>query len=102
MRSTHVLWYSGPAKVWTEALPLGNGRIGAMVFGGVSDERIALNEDTLWSGYPVEYRFDGGPQALKEARELLDKGELEAAQRLIEERLTGRDCEAYMHWATCS
>ena len=45
-----LLWYRQPAKEWTEAMPLGNGRLGAMVFGGVAEERIALNEDTLWSG----------------------------------------------------
>ena len=48
----NVLWYAHPAKVWTEALPLGNGKMGAMVFGGVGDERIALNDMTLWSGGP--------------------------------------------------
>jgi len=47
------LWYDAPAKIWTEALPVGNGRIGGMVFGGVREERIGLNEATLWSGGPV-------------------------------------------------
>jgi len=51
-RPENKLWYEQPAKVWTEALPLGNGKMGAMVFGGVSDERIALNDATLWSGGP--------------------------------------------------
>ena len=46
------LWYEQPAKSWIEAMPLGNGRLGAMVFGQVGQERIALNEETLWSGYP--------------------------------------------------
>ena len=49
------LWYREPADRWTDALPLGNGRLGAMVFGGVGSERIALNEDTLWSGAPREW-----------------------------------------------
>ena len=48
------LWYKQPAAVWTEALPLGNGRLGAMVFGGVEEELIQLNEATLWSGGPVK------------------------------------------------
>lgn len=52
MHSTHVLWYKKPADLWTEALPIGNGRIGAMVFGNPENERFALNEDTLWSGTP--------------------------------------------------
>ncbi|HSX53737.1 MAG TPA: glycoside hydrolase family 95 protein, partial [Sphingomonas sp.] len=46
----HVLWYTAPAKEWVEALPVGNGRIGAMVFGGTATEQLQLNEDTLWAG----------------------------------------------------
>ena len=45
-----LLWYRRPAEQWTDALPVGNGRLGAMVFGGVESERLQLNEDTLWSG----------------------------------------------------
>ena len=48
------LWYNKPATVWTEALPVGNGRLGAMIFGGVEEELIQLNEATLWSGGPVK------------------------------------------------
>src|SRR3546814_18483048 len=47
-----LLWYTKPASVWTEALPIGNGRLGAMLFGGIKRERFQLNEDTLWSGGP--------------------------------------------------
>lgn len=46
------LWYEQPASNWNEALPLGNGRLGAMLYGGAHRETISLNEDTLWSGYP--------------------------------------------------
>ena len=46
------LWYREPAAVWNEALPIGNGRLGAMVFGGIANETIQLNEETLWSGGP--------------------------------------------------
>src|SRR5580765_836039 len=51
-----TLWYRQPAsaRAWTEALPIGNGRIGAMIFGGVNRERIQLNEDTLWGGGPYD------------------------------------------------
>ena len=49
-----VLWYRAPAASWNEALPVGNGRLGAMVFGGVTDERLQLNEDTVWSGQKLE------------------------------------------------
>jgi alpha-L-fucosidase 2 len=47
-----MLWYRQPAQQWVEALPIGNGRLGAMVFGGVRAERLQLNDDTLWSGGP--------------------------------------------------
>ena len=47
-----LLWYTGPAIEWEEALPVGNGRLGAMVFGGIEEERIQLNEETYWSGGP--------------------------------------------------
>ncbi|MBM3441988.1 MAG: hypothetical protein FJX89_04710 [Bacteroidetes bacterium] len=46
------LWYQKPAATWTEALPLGNGRIGAMVYGGIQTDRIQFNVETLWSGFP--------------------------------------------------
>lgn len=49
-----VLWYRRPAGVWTEALPVGNGRLGGMVFGGLSRERIQLNDDALWAGGPKD------------------------------------------------
>ena len=51
---SNILWYRQPAKAWTEALPLGNGRLGAMVFGGVTNERIQCNEISLWSGWPEQ------------------------------------------------
>jgi alpha-L-fucosidase 2 len=59
-RSAVELWYRQPAQAWTDALPVGNGRLGGMVFGGVREERIQLNEDTLWSGGPSEWN---NPQA---------------------------------------
>ena len=49
-----LLWYDRPAKQWTEALPIGNGRFGAMIFGGVNQERLQLNEGTLWAGGPYD------------------------------------------------
>ena len=50
----YKLWYDAPATVWEEALPLGNGRIGAMVYGNPTQEVYQLNEETLWSGYPQD------------------------------------------------
>ena len=49
---SNVLWYDLPASEWFEALPLGNGRLGAMVFGGVNEEHLQLNEESLWAGMP--------------------------------------------------
>jgi len=57
--------FQSPAVHWVEALPIGNGRLGAMVFGGIEKERIALNEDTLWSGFPGEWNNPGAKAALR-------------------------------------
>ena len=67
-----VLWYRQPAAQWMEALPIGNGRLGAMVFGGVEAEVLALNEDTLWSGPPLrDWNNPEARQYLPEVRRLL-------------------------------
>ncbi|WP_141502796.1 glycoside hydrolase family 95 protein [Paenibacillus luteus] len=68
------LQYKKPASIWTEALPIGNGRLGAMIFGGVEKERIALNEDTLWSGYPKDWNNPGAKEALPRVRKLIKEG----------------------------
>ena len=82
------LWYDAPAKDWNIALPLGNGRMGAMVFGGTVLERIGLNEDSCWYG---GFRDRVNPDAkryLPEVRRLLDEDRIEEAQQLAEEALT--------------
>ncbi|MBR3764032.1 MAG: glycoside hydrolase family 95 protein [Clostridia bacterium] len=82
------LWYETPAKNWNIALPLGNGRLGAMVFGGTALERISLNEDTCWYG---GFRDRVNPDAKKylpEVRRLLDEDRIQEAQQLAEEALT--------------
>ncbi len=67
-----TLWYKQPAEKWTDALPLGNGRLGAMVFGGVSEERLQLNDDTLWSGSgPLEWNNPSAKQHLPVVRRLV-------------------------------
>jgi alpha-L-fucosidase 2 len=76
------LWYRAPAGQWTEALPLGNGRLGAMVFGGVTTERLQLNEDTLWSGGPSDWNNPGARSVLPEVRRLTLAGKYEEADRL--------------------
>ena len=66
-----VLWYDKPATQWVEALPIGNGRLGAMVFGGTENERLQLNEDTLYGGGPYDPNNLEALKALPEARRLI-------------------------------
>jgi alpha-L-fucosidase 2 len=68
-----VLWYGRPATQWVEALPVGNGQLGAMVFGGVAEERIQFNESTLWTGQPHDYANDGAAEFLPRMRALLQE-----------------------------
>ena len=81
------LWYRKPAQEWTEALAVGNGRLGAMVFGGVNVERLQLNEDTLWAGGPYDQNHEGAAAALPEARRLIFEGNYGAADKLIGEKM---------------
>jgi alpha-L-fucosidase 2 len=80
------LWYEQPAETWTEALPVGNGKLGAMVFGEVAHERIQFNEDTLWTGQPTDYLHPGASEALPRIRELLLAGRQAEAEALAMER----------------
>ena len=84
-----TLWYSRPAQSWQrEALPVGNGRLGAMIFGGVGHERIALNEDTVWSGSRVNWNRQGASKNLPRIRELLLAGKNAEAEKLVNETFT--------------
>ncbi len=76
------LRYDKPAAKWTEALPVGNGRIGAMVFGGVSYERLQINEGTLWGGVPHDYTNPSAGLHLDEIRQLIFAGKLDEAEKL--------------------
>lgn len=90
------LWYNKPATVWTEALPIGNGRLGAMIFGKVDEELIQLNEATLWSGGPVKKNTNPGAfNYLSKAREALSKGDYAAANQLVK-NMQGSYSESYM------
>jgi alpha-L-fucosidase 2 len=84
------LWYRQPAEAWTEALPIGNGRLGAMVFGGVARERLQLNEDTLYAGGPYDPSSPQALEALPRVRELINAGKYLEAQNLAEEMLMAR------------
>ncbi|MCK0191706.1 glycoside hydrolase N-terminal domain-containing protein [Arenibacter sp. F20364] len=81
-----ALWYNRPATDWTEALPLGNGRLGAMVYGGVDKEIIQFNEESLWTGQPHDYAHEGAHEVLDELRKLLWEGQQEEAHQLGNER----------------
>jgi alpha-L-fucosidase 2 len=76
------LWYNKPADAWEEALPLGNGKTGAMVFGGVATERLQLNDNTLWSGYPEAGNNPNGPTVLPQVRQAVFDGDYEKAAAL--------------------
>jgi alpha-L-fucosidase 2 len=84
-----MLWYRKPASEWTEALPVGNGRIGAMVFGGVAEERLQLNEDTLWGGGPYDPVNPQAKDALPEVRKLIFAGRYDEAQKLASAKVMG-------------
>jgi alpha-L-fucosidase 2 len=85
------LWYRAPAGPtnWTEALPVGNGRLGAMVFGGVEREQLQLNEDTLWAGEPYDPANTNALAALSEVRRLIFDGKYADAQKLVGEKMMG-------------
>jgi hypothetical protein len=86
-----VLWYRQPAQKWTEALPVGNGRLGAMVFGGVAQERLQLNENSVWSGAPQDADNPEALAALPEIRRLLWEGKHREADALGVQKLVGKN-----------
>ncbi|HEY8563109.1 MAG TPA: glycoside hydrolase family 95 protein [Pyrinomonadaceae bacterium] len=81
------LWYRRPARNWDEALPIGSGRLGAMIFGGIEGERIQLNEDTLWAGSPYDPNNRDARGALPEVRRLIFEGKYTEAARLVNEKM---------------
>ena len=87
MISPLLLWYTRPAQKWVEALPVGNGRLGAMIFGGSTRERLQLNEDTLYAGGPYDPNNPNALAALPEARRRIFAGEYRAADQLIGEQM---------------
>ena len=93
---TNVLWYSEPAMSWNEALPLGNGRMGAMVYGDALHERIGLNEDTLWSGGPSYYDKPGAAEVFRKARDLALERHYSEAQILLEDSFTHLWSQMYL------
>jgi alpha-L-fucosidase 2 len=93
--SEYVLWYREPAANWTHALPIGNGRLGAMIFGGIETERLQLNEDTLWSGAPHDWNNPNASTVLPNIRGLvLDNGNYHEADVLCK-KMQGPYSESY-------
>jgi alpha-L-fucosidase 2 len=88
-----ILWYESPAKAWEEALPVGNGRLGGMVFGKHSEERIQLNEETYWSGGPYSTVVKGGHKALPEIQRMIFEGNPIGAHKLFGRELMGYPVE---------
>ncbi|MCB4808930.1 glycoside hydrolase family 95 protein [Tamlana sp. 62-3] len=84
-KETFKLQYNEPAEKWTEALPVGNGSLGAMIYGGVLQEHIQFNEETLWRGQPHDYSHEGAGEYLGEIRNLLATGKQLEAQKLAQE-----------------
>ena len=84
------LWYRHPAARWEEALPVGNGRLGAMIFGGVPQERIALNESSFWSGRPHDYDDTNAFQYFGQIRDLVFADRFQEAERMVNDHFYGK------------
>ncbi|WP_167459481.1 glycoside hydrolase family 95 protein [Pedobacter jejuensis] len=87
------LWYTKPAEKWTDALPIGNGRLGAMIFGGVDNDHIQFNEETLWTGKPRNYNKKGASAYLPQIRKLLSAGRQKEAEDLAQKEFMGLQSE---------
>ena len=77
------LWYDGHARYWTEALPLGNGRLGAMIFGDIQSEHVQFNEESLWSGFPCDHTNPDARRHLPDVRQAVFAGQYERADRIV-------------------
>ncbi len=89
------IWYDQPAQQWLEALPVGNGKLGAMVYGGTHEETLALNDDTLWAGFPQEDNNTKSRTALPQVRKLIFEGKYVQAQQLTDNDMTGLYTQPY-------
>ena len=89
--NSHELWYKQPALLWEESLPIGNGRLGAMVFGNPVDERIQLNDDSLWPNDLGWNNPDGNPEDLKNIRQLLIQGDKKAVDSLLVKKFSRKN-----------
>ncbi|MVM30320.1 glycoside hydrolase family 95 protein [Spirosoma sp. HMF4905] len=85
-----ILWYKQPANKWVEALPIGNGRLGGMVYGGIVEDQIQFNEETLWTGGPRDYQREGAAHYLPQIRQLLAEGKQAEAEKLAQDKFMSR------------
>lgn len=92
----NTLFYTKKAKCFEEALPVGNGRMGAMVYGNLKNEKISLNEDTLWSGYPKDLNTKDAHNYLEEIRQNIFNEDYEKAEALANSKFHGHWCESYL------
>lgn len=91
------LYYDHPAKNWHESLPLGNGRLGACIYGGIKKEIVALNEDTLWSGYPKKTQKKLPKGYIEKVRNFIKNREYDKATKYVEECYqTSEDVQMYL------
>lgn len=95
----YKLWYNAPATVWEEALPIGNGRIGAMVYGNPLQEVYQLNEESIWSGYPQDWNNPKAANALPQVREAVDRGDYAKASELWKANAQGPYIARYLPMA---
>lgn len=95
----YKLWYNVPATVWEEALPIGNGRIGAMVYGNPLQEVYQLNEESIWSGYPQDWNNPKAANALPQVREAVDRGDYAKASELWKANAQGPYTARYLPMA---
>lgn len=90
------IWYNSPAKRWREALPIGNGHTGVMIYGGKRTETLCFNDGTLWSGYPKDYNSSDSLKHLEKVRELIFAGRNSEADKLSQEKLCGFYSETFL------
>jgi alpha-L-fucosidase 2 len=90
------LWYKKPASIWQQALPIGNGHTGVMIYGGKRKEKLSFNDGTLWSGYPKDQTNPDSLKFLNKVRELIFAGKNSEALTMTEEKLCGAYSEAFM------
>lgn len=95
--SQHTLWYDQPAEEWVEALPVGNGSLGAMIYGKVNNEKIVLNEESIWTGQPVNRQIPDAGKYLPKARELLFNGEYKNAEQLVKDKIMSEPIDGHSY-----